>query len=136
MFNSKTVSELDYIALSCALPHSSVNRTMLASKTFVKKTKKGAVVKVVREHYLRDDVWCGVRGCGVCKQQDPPLEGCPVVNSDLCPTPHYLLPDTNVVLHQIDFLEDVSITNVIILQIVLQEVRGKIEVDEIASRHT
>ena len=99
---------------------------MLASKTFVKKTKKGAVVKVVREHYLRDDVWCGVKGCGVCKQQDPPLEGCPVVNSDLCPGPHYLLPDTNVVLHQIDFLEDPSITNIIILQVVLQEVCGQV----------
>jgi len=31
--------------------------------------KKGAVVKVV-EHYLCDDVWYGVRGCGMCRQQD------------------------------------------------------------------
>ena len=37
--------------------------------------------------------------------------------------PHYLLPDTNVVLHQIDFLEDPAITNVILLQVVLQEVK-------------
>ena len=29
---------------------------MLANKTFVKKTKRGTVVKVVCEHYLRDDV--------------------------------------------------------------------------------
>ena len=69
---------------------------MLASKTFVKKTKKGAVVKVVREHYLRDDVYCGVIGCSLCKQQ----ERCPVVASDLCQYPHLVLPDTNIVLHQ------------------------------------
>ena len=103
---------------------STITRNMLASKTFVKKTKKGAVVKVVREHYLRDDVWCGVRGCGMCRQQDPPLENCPLVDSDLCPDPHYLVPDTNIVLHQIDFLADPAITNVIILQVVLQEVSG------------
>ena len=98
-------------------------RDMLASKTFVKKTKKGSVVKVVREHYLRDDVWCGVVGCGVCKQGEKAvLEADPSLESSLCPQSHLLLPDTNVVLHQIDFFEDAAIKNVILLQIVLQEV--------------
>jgi len=69
-------------------------RSVLAPKTFVKKIEKGAVVKVVREHYLRDNVWCGVRGCGMCRQQEPPLENCPLVDSDLCSDPHYVLPDT------------------------------------------
>lgn len=98
--------------------------TMLASKTFVKKTKKGAVVKVVREHYLRDDVWCGVIGCTLCKQQDKPpvIERSPLVVSNVCPYPHLILPDTNVALHQTDFLEDAAITNAVILQTVLQEV--------------
>ena len=97
---------------------------MLASKTFVKKTKKGAVVKVVREHYLRDDVWCGVIGCTLCNQRDkaPVIESSPVVVSDLCQYPHLILPDANVALHQTDFLEDAAITNAIILQTVLQEV--------------
>ena len=97
---------------------------MLATKTFVKKTKKGAVVKVVREHYLRDDVWCGVTGCKLCKQQDKPpvLQRCPDVVSDICKYPHLILPDTNVILHQTDFLQDAAITNVVILQTVLQEV--------------
>ena len=95
---------------------------MLASKTFVKKTKRGAVVKVVREHYLRDDVWCGVKGCGQCKQEDPPLDTYPDTESTICPQSHIILPDTNVVLHQMDFLEDPAITNVILLSIVLQEV--------------
>ena len=95
---------------------------MLKSKSFVKKTRRGAVVRVVREHYLRDDVWCGVKGCEKCKHQSAPLETCPIMDSDLCPRPHYLVPDTNVVLHQVDVLEDPSITNVILMQVVLQEV--------------
>ena len=102
--------------------HALDGRGMLASKTFVKKTKKGAVVKVVREHYLRDDVWCGVNDCMLCKQQQPVLERCPAAVSDLCQYPHLLLPDTNVVLHQTDFVEDAVITNAVILQTVLQEV--------------
>ena len=95
---------------------------MLASKTFMKKTKRGAVVKVVREHYLRDDVWCGVKGCGQCRHEAPPLEAFPEIESTLCRHPHLILPDTNVVLHQMDFLEDPAITNVILLSVVLQEV--------------
>ena len=91
-------------------------------KSFVKKTKKGAIVKVVREHYLRDDIWCGVKGCGKCQDKDPPLDTCPETDSDLFLEPHYLMPDTNVVLHQLDVLDDPVFTNVIILQVVLQEV--------------
>ena len=81
-------------------------------------------MKVVREHYLRDDVWCGVKGCTQCKQQDPPpLDAYPDIDSTLYPKPHLILPDTNVVLHQIDFLEDTAVSNVILLSVVLQEVR-------------
>ena len=32
---------------------------MLRAKTFNKVTKKGTVLKVVKEHYLRDDIVCG-----------------------------------------------------------------------------
>ena len=39
----------------------------------------------------------------------------------LRPYPHCLVPDTNVFLHEIDFLEDPAIRNVIVLQIVLDE---------------
>lgn len=47
------------------------------------------------------------------------------IESNLCSFPHYVIPDTNVVLHQIDVLEDPVIRNVIILQTVLQEVRHR-----------
>ncbi|KAM9567156.1 exosome complex exonuclease RRP44 [Guaruba guarouba] len=103
---------------------------MQTSRSFVKRTRAGAVVKVVREHYLRDDIPCGAAACRLC----PPRTGAPAPGleerpggaaSSLCPGPHYLLPDTNVLLHQIDILEDPVIKNVIVLQTVLQEVRNR-----------
>ncbi|KAF3708111.1 Exosome complex exonuclease RRP44 [Channa argus] len=98
---------------------------MLKSKTFVKKTRAGGVMKIVREHYLRDDIWCGSEACIECKQESTVLQKDACIESNLCSYPHYLLPDTNVVLHQIDVLEDPVIRNVIILQTVLQEVRHR-----------
>ncbi|XP_053471179.1 exosome complex exonuclease RRP44 isoform X1 [Ictalurus furcatus] len=98
---------------------------MLKSKTFVKKTRSGGVLKIVREHYLRDDIWCGCEVCSECKEESPVLQREACIESNLCPFPHYLIPDTNVVLHQIDILEDPLIRNVIILQTVLQEVRHR-----------
>ncbi|XP_057188851.1 exosome complex exonuclease RRP44 isoform X2 [Triplophysa rosa] len=98
---------------------------MLKSKTFVKKTRSGGVLKIVREHYLRDDIWCGSEVCKECKDEAPVLQEDACIESTLCVYPHYLLPDTNVVLHQIDILEDPLIKNVIILQTVLQEVKHR-----------
>ncbi|NWW76716.1 RRP44 exonuclease, partial [Climacteris rufus] len=111
---------------------------MLTSRTFVKRTRAGAVVKVVREHYLREDIPCGAAACRLCppaapaagngngKGKAPGLEARPSgPASSLCPAPHFLLPDTNLLLHQIDILEDPVIKNVIVLQTVLQEVRNR-----------
>ncbi|NWZ43982.1 RRP44 exonuclease, partial [Brachypodius atriceps] len=109
---------------------------MLTSRTFVKRTRAGAVVKVVREHYLRDDIACGAAACRLCPRAAPApgaangsapgLEARPSgPASSLCPGPHFLLPDTNLLLHQIDILEDPVIKNVIVLQTVLQEVRNR-----------
>lgn len=77
---------------------------MLKSKTFLKKTRAGGVMKIVREHYLRDDIGCGASGCSACgaAHEGPVLEPNPLgPASSLCPWPHYLLPDTNVLLHQV-----------------------------------
>lgn len=83
---------------------------MLTSRTFMKRTRAGAVMKVVREHYLRDDISCGVAACPACAAgrggeggpSGPLLEVQPSgAASALCPDPHYLLLDTNLLLHQV-----------------------------------
>ncbi|KAK4310588.1 hypothetical protein Pmani_017844 [Petrolisthes manimaculis] len=94
-------------------------------KTFYRKTKKGNIIKIVREHYIRDDIWCGLDGCGSCEMEDAILEVQNTSDSTLVPQPHHLMIDTNVALHQIDVLCDDSITDVIIPQTVIQEVKHR-----------
>jgi exosome complex exonuclease DIS3/RRP44 len=73
---------------------------MLRSKAFVKRTRKGNVVKVVKEHYLRDDIPCSSEICNICSKTTPP-----VLSSEPRSTsthkPHYLIPDTNVFISQV-----------------------------------
>ncbi|XP_043726094.1 exosome complex exonuclease RRP44 homolog A [Telopea speciosissima] len=89
---------------------------MLQSKSFVRKTKQGKVIKVVREHYLRDDIYCGASICKVCDSSVARL-------SSYAST--ILIVDTNVVLHQIDLLENPAIDDVVVLSVVLEEVKNK-----------
>lgn len=65
---------------------------MLKSKAFNKKTKQGKVVKVVREHYLRDDIWSG-------SPLDPDCD--PSAHKLAADADHYLIVDTNVALQQV-----------------------------------
>lgn len=117
---------------------------MLHAKTFVRKTRKGTVVKVVKEHYLRDDIYCGSKACRRCPQQalsilhqDPKQvvnllqllnEGSSSYNHVQVNgkgKSHYLVPDTNVLYHQIDLIEHEAFKDIIILQTVLQELRHR-----------
>jgi len=100
---------------------------MLAQKTFIKKTRRGNIIKVVREHYLRDDIWCGSPLCQICdqEQENCKLDKKPLSRSSLVTQPHYLILDTNIVLDQIDLLESEGLNNVIILHTVLEEVRHR-----------
>lgn len=89
---------------------------MLRSKAFVKKTKRGKVLKVVREHYLRDDIYSG-------SELDPECpENATVLSAS---AKQYLVVDTNVVLHQIDLLEHPDVQDVVILSVVLNEVKAR-----------
>ncbi len=89
---------------------------MLHSKSFVKKTKRGKVLKVVREHYLRDDIHSG-------SFLDP---GCPdasrILSADVA---RYLVLDTNIVLHQIDLLEHPDVQDAIVASTVVDEVKAR-----------
>ncbi|XP_021714097.1 exosome complex exonuclease RRP44 homolog A-like [Chenopodium quinoa] len=89
---------------------------MLQSKSFVKKTKGGKVVKVVREHYLRDDIYCGAL---ICKACDSSVARLSLDASTI------LVLDANVVLNQIDLLENSAIDEVVVLSVVLEEVKNK-----------
>ncbi|CAK9137039.1 unnamed protein product [Ilex paraguariensis] len=89
---------------------------MLQSKSFVRKTKGGKVLKVVREHYLRDDIYCGASFCKACDSSTARLSSTAAT---------ILIVDTNVVLNQIDLLENPAIDDVVVLSVVLEEVKNK-----------
>eukprot|EP00871_Galdieria_phlegrea_P002051 jgi/Galph1/2847/GphlegSOOS_G1537.1 len=82
-------------------------------KSFVKRTRKGNITKVAKEHYLRDDIPCLSPLCNTCQQPEAKL-----LNDS---KNYYIIPDTNVVLHQLDLLESEFLDDVILLQTVLQE---------------
>ncbi|XP_024885836.1 exosome complex exonuclease RRP44 [Temnothorax curvispinosus] len=101
---------------------------MLTTKIFFRKTKGGKIFKTVREHYLRDDIYCGLKTCTKCKARPRDMvleEEDAGAKSSLIPSPYFLVLDTNIILDQIDILEEDVITNVIILQTVLEEIRHK-----------
>ncbi|XP_034936260.1 exosome complex exonuclease RRP44 [Chelonus insularis] len=101
---------------------------MLVTKSFFRKTRTGNIHKIVRDHYLRDDIWCGSEACRKCKHKsrDIILETeNPGTKSSLISHPYYLLLDTNAVLDQINILEEELLCNVIIPQIVLEEIKHR-----------
>ncbi|KAH8977266.1 RNB-domain-containing protein [Lactarius hatsudake] len=99
----------------------------LTQRKFFKKTARGKVVKVIRERYLRDDVSCGIEKCRECISSPAlhlPFGG--AVDHKLFPQGHFVLPDTNVFLAQMDVIESSYFrTPIILLQTVLEEVRHR-----------
>ncbi|XP_012223376.1 exosome complex exonuclease RRP44 [Linepithema humile] len=101
---------------------------MLTTKVFFRKTKGGNIFKTVREHYLRDDIYCGFKMCKKCRARPRDMildEENVGAKSSLILVPYFLVLDTNIILDQIDILEEDVITNVIILQTVLEEIRHR-----------
>ncbi|CAO3652055.1 unnamed protein product [Cunninghamella echinulata] len=97
---------------------------MLRSKSFVKKTRKGNVVRVVKEHYLRDDIPCSSQLCEDCTYATGKAVLLDVPQSTTTiKYPHYLIPDTNVFMNQLDFMEHNNIKDVIVLQTVREELK-------------
>ncbi|KAL5510957.1 hypothetical protein ACEPAG_3676 [Sanghuangporus baumii] len=116
-------------------PHSDA---VAAQRKFFRKTARGKVVKVIRERYLRDDVACGIESCAICsissaspspgdmRVEQPLLPANGALDHSLFPSGHFVLPDTNVILHQMDLLESSSFTPpIVLLQTVLEEVRHR-----------
>ena len=96
---------------------------------FHRKTARGKVRAVVRETYHRDDVPCGCIACEACASfiehgTPPPILDQHGTQNTYTRKKHYVVVDTNVILHQMDVLESPVFTNVIIMQTVANEVRN------------
>lgn len=64
---------------------------------------------VLRERYVRDDIGCGIDGCQSCSSFDHAAgEDYLPATGDLThsafPSGHFIVPDTNVFLHQVSFI--------------------------------
>ncbi|CEJ82299.1 Putative Mitotic control protein dis3 [[Torrubiella] hemipterigena] len=107
----------------------------ISSKVYVRSTRSGKVQKIVREVYLRTDIPCSSKLCRACLAIAPKnaaQEVQPFVLSEkpaataAFPQGHYLIPDTNALLNGMDLFEQSSaFYDVIILQTVLEELRGR-----------
>lgn len=73
---------------------------MLHNKSYLKRGRGGKVFKAVKEHYLRDDIWCSVECCTICSHTEPILSSIPA-KTKLVTKPHYIIPDTNVFMNQV-----------------------------------
>lgn len=75
--------------------------------SFLRKTRRGHVLKITQELYLRSDIPCGSQFCREC-----PMEPSIAVldrqmnnGNALVPQGHYLVVDTNIVLQQVRRIE-------------------------------
>ncbi|EGV64709.1 exosome catalytic subunit dis3 [Yamadazyma tenuis] len=104
----------------------------VTSKVFV-MSRNGSATKVVREHYLRDDIVCYSTACNKCAELIKENPDGQIPNIQLSDVPaklqnerHYIVVDTNIVLSAIDLLENTEcFYDVIIPQTVLDEVKNK-----------
>ncbi|KAJ6573965.1 hypothetical protein DFH09DRAFT_384346 [Mycena vulgaris] len=100
---------------------------VVTQRKFFKKTARGKVIKVLRERYLRDDVGCGIQDCTSCDNSTAdtlPFSGDTQHKS--FPEGHFVLPDTNVFLSQMDLMESALFKPpIILLQTVMEEVRHR-----------
>ena len=84
---------------------------MKENKVLLLKTRRGKIMRVIREHYLRDDIEDGIGSA---------LEKVPNnLPNSFCKKNHWIIPDTNVFLHNMDAIEEPSFQNIIILQTVM-----------------
>ncbi|CUM63336.1 uncharacterized protein PRCAT00000908001 [Priceomyces carsonii] len=104
----------------------------VTSKVFV-RSRNGGATKIVRELYLRNDIPCYSKLCHTCIdliKTGPQGESADFVLSlsplKLNKKAHYIVVDTNIVLHAIDLLENRGcFFDVIVPQTVLDEVRSR-----------
>jgi exosome complex exonuclease DIS3/RRP44 len=89
-------------------------------KSFLKKTRGGKILRLNHEEYLRDDIQCGTLHSKVLSSTE--------LQRQVAASPHrqLLIVDTNVAMHQADFLEYdcPAVSFVVLTQTMLQELRN------------
>ncbi|KAG7194775.1 exosome catalytic subunit dis3 [Scheffersomyces spartinae] len=106
----------------------------VTSKVFV-RSRNGGATKIVREHYLRNDIPCYSKACTKCHQllqADAKGDLAKMIFSESplalkgSSNGHYVVVDTNILLHAIDLVENINcFYDVIIPQTALEEVRNR-----------
>ncbi|KAI8147933.1 hypothetical protein BJV82DRAFT_311773 [Fennellomyces sp. T-0311] len=93
-----------------------------AERSFFRKTRGNAIVKLVREQYLRSDIPCMAEHCPA----SPPCqrfldntnnlkhEGLLSADAD-----HYVIPDMSIVMRYLEILEQEEITGIILSQTII-----------------
>ena len=104
------------------------DNNIVRQKTILRKNKRGNIVKIVREQYLRDDIHCGHMQCHLCSALEltaaqTPLSHMPKLS--VTGKPAYFLPDSTIPIHQMDILEHLAVADMIITGTVLDEVRDR-----------
>ncbi|GBM94729.1 Exosome complex exonuclease RRP44 [Araneus ventricosus] len=95
---------------------------MLPCTAFIEKYK---IRPILKKPELRDDIFCGSSACAECPDTIARLEVFPHSSSHRYKKPHYIIPDSNVLINQFDILGQSAFRNVIILQTVLEELRRR-----------
>lgn len=120
--------------MSVAIKRKRLSSGLAVSQKVFVRSRNGNASKVVREHYLRDDIPCSSKACERCTPYyiagpsgeipQPILSESPLILKDI--GKHYVVIDTNIVLNAIDILEnDKVFYDVIVPQTVLNEVRNQ-----------
>ena len=97
---------------------------------YYRRTRRGKVLRICDESYLRLDLGFGSRAGRIMKSEDMAISlnvGDRTLSAKKDEvTAHWLIPDTNVILHQMDLLECSScdaLNHLIVLETVVEEVR-------------
>ncbi|KAI8975242.1 hypothetical protein BDF20DRAFT_877587 [Mycotypha africana] len=81
-------------------------------RAFYKKTRSNAIIKLVREQYLRSDVPCLSENCSSHCQNEG-YRTLLSANAD-----HYIIPDISVIMRYLEVLEQEEVTGIILSQTV------------------
>lgn len=94
-------------------------------KAFSLVTSKGKVVRVIREHYLRDDIYCQSLICNKCKHEKPVLQVPKKLDknrkTEFWKNVYYIIPNAPVVMKFLDLFELGILNNIIFCETILKE---------------